>query len=265
MEIGLLTINTWKCDGDYFPRRQALARQLQSIPGPARVILCQECYRSADGQTDTLGYLSAALDLPAWFAPARRKIRRLDGTRMDSFSGLGILTNLPVSRQLIIDLPSSPSDGGRVAQLLTVGIHPGRSMLIANVHLTHLPDSQALRARQLETVLRIMQRSAETYRVIGGDFNAPSDSTEIRLLKEHGPAADCYQLGGGRGNRYSLLSALEEQIPYAVDHLFTLPQATTTTYPSFADATVVLDRPDETSGLYPSDHFGLQVRLSVPE
>ena len=141
MDIGLITINTWKCDGDYFRRRQALAAGLHDRhPGP-RVILCQECFRTIDEKVDTIGFLSAALKMPAWFVPCRQKHRSLDGIMTDSFSGLGILTNLPVSHQAAIDLPSPPADGGRKAQLLTVEILPGISMLLVNVHLTHLRKS----------------------------------------------------------------------------------------------------------------------------
>ena len=263
MDIGLLTINTWKCDGDYYPRRAALATGLHQ-PGPGvRVIFCQECFQTVDGKVDTLGFLSAALNIPGYFVPCRRKQRSLDGIGIDSFSGLGILTDLPVISQEAIDLPSSPSDGGRKAQLLTVDILPGVSMLLVNVHLSHLRN-EALRIQQLKTVLHAIQRSDAAYRIIGGDFNAEPYSTEIQLVKERGRAADCYQLGGGKEPRCTLLSSMQGNTPHCVDYLFvSLPAAGP--YPLFARAEIVLDRPDQRSGLYPSDHFGIGVHLLIPD
>ena len=51
MNITLLTINTWKCDGDYHPRVEWLAAELKA--SGARIILCQECFQTADGKEDT--------------------------------------------------------------------------------------------------------------------------------------------------------------------------------------------------------------------
>jgi endonuclease/exonuclease/phosphatase family metal-dependent hydrolase len=264
MDIGLITINTWKCDGDYFRRRQALAAGLQyQHPGP-QVILCQECFRTIDEKVDTLGFLSAALNMPAWFVPCRQKHRSLEGIMTDSFSGLGILTNLPVSHQTAIDLPSHPADGGRKAQLLTVEIFPGVSMLMVNVHLTHLRNSEALRIQQLETVLREIQCSDAAYRIIGGDFNAEIYSTEIQLLKGRGQVADCYQLGGGQEPRCTLLSSRQDSTPQCVDHLFVSGPAAKP-HPLFTRSEIILDRPDRLSGLYPSDHFGIRVHLLIPD
>lgn len=262
MDIGLITINTWKCDGDYYPRRQALATGLHLHPD-ARIILCQECFRTIDEKVDTLSFLSAALNMPGYSVPCRRKHRSLSGKMTDSFSGLGILTNLPVRKQKEIDLPSNPSDGGRKAQILTVEILPGVSMLIVNVHLTHLRNSEALRIRQLETVLQEIRCSGADYRIIGGDFNAEIFSTEIQLLKERGQIADCYQLGSGREPRRTLLSSMKST-PQCVDHLF-VSRPAAKPYPLFTRAQIILDRPDEHSGLFPSDHFGIRVYIHIPD
>ena len=63
MELTLVSINTWKCDGDYFNRRKVLKQQLMKID--AQVILCQECFRSADGTVDTLDDLSQTFGMAA--------------------------------------------------------------------------------------------------------------------------------------------------------------------------------------------------------
>lgn len=156
---------------------------------------------------------------------------------------MGILTGLPVTGQMIPDLPSNPADGGRPAQLLTLDLGNGLSLMIANVHLTHLQNSEDLRLRQLEKVLSCMAASGASYRIIGGDFNARPDSALIAFLKNDIQAA--------------------EGIQHFVDYIFTLPSPIASDYPSFIHAKTVLDSPDAT-GLYPSDHFGIQTTMSLP-
>jgi endonuclease/exonuclease/phosphatase family metal-dependent hydrolase len=244
MEIDLLTINTWKCDGDYYKRRKVLAAELRQMDYTNRVIFCQECFQTIDGEVDTLRYLSNALDIPGYFEKTRRKPRSLAGTLTDSYSGLGILTNLPVSSRTTIELPSSAADGGRAAQLLTLELTPGRSMLVVNVHLTHLRNSHELRIRQLVSVLQAISRSSAHYRIIGGDLNAQENSTEIQLLKEQGPVI--------------------HSASHWVDHLFIIRPAAEP-YPKFTDTETVLDQPDAENGVYPSDHFGVHAHLFVPD
>jgi endonuclease/exonuclease/phosphatase family metal-dependent hydrolase len=240
MNTTLLTINTWKCDGDYYPRMELLAAGLKA--SGAHIILCQECFRTADGKVDTLSYLSRELSMPGYFVPCRRKTRLLGGIPTDSFSGLGVLTNLPVISQMTIDLPSSPADGGRSAQLLTLNLGAGLSLMIANIHLTHLRNSEALRLSQLEKVLTCMAGSEASYHIIGGDFNARPGSEPIEFLKNKINAVECIQ--------------------HFVDYIFVLPSTIAATYPSTIHAKIVLDNPDA-AGRYPSDHFGLQATLSL--
>ena len=255
MELTLLTINTWKCDGDYYIRREILQRALKDAA--AKVILCQECFRTVDGEVDTLERLSEGLGMPAYFVAARRKQRMFQGEAVDCYSGLGMLTSLPVLKESVIELPSSEEDGGRRAQLMTVGVLPGLSMLIANIHLTHLRD-EALRRQQLAVILEEVRRSEASIRVIGGDWNTPAPHKMMQTV----PAADCYVLGGGVEPRVSLLASREAGRPVCVDHLFTLPvSGSQTSYPSFIRAGIVLNEPDAGTGLYPSDHFGIRVTL----
>jgi endonuclease/exonuclease/phosphatase family metal-dependent hydrolase len=242
MNITLLTINTWKCDGDYYPRMELLAAGLKA--SGARIILCQECFSTVDGKVDTLSYLSGELNMPGYSVPCRRKLRLFDGRDTDSFSGLGILTDLPVTGQLVIDLPSTPADGGRSAQLLTVDLDAGLSIMIANIHLTHLQNSESLRFSQLEKVLSCMAGSEATYRIIGGDFNARPESALIEVLKNKIAALECIQ--------------------HFVDYIFALPSPISNNYLSFIHSKIALNSPDA-AGLYPSDHFAVQTTMILPK
>ena len=259
MEVTLVTINTWKGDGRYRQRKKLLSKGLKE--SGAQIILCQECFRTADGSVDTLEYLSKGLAMPAWFIPCRRKQRLSEGVLADSWSGMGVLTNYPVLKQDFIDLPSNAADGGRRAQLVTMEIKPGVILLVANIHLTHLQD-EALRKRQLKAVLDGIARSESSIRIIGGDWNAETGSAILADLVGKTSAADCYFLGGGREPRVSLVSPWLKGIPLCVDHFFIL--SGTTAFPSFIRAGVVLNRPDPgMSNIYPSDHFGIRVTLVV--
>ncbi len=260
MELTLLTINTWKCDGDYYIRRAVLLKELAAAG--AQVILCQECFRSADGQTDTLEYLSAGLGMTAWFVPGRRKERLLSGERVDSFSGLGILTSLPVPGQTVIDLPALTADGDRKAQLLTLEPMPGRRMLIANIHLTHLQDDR-LRREQLNFLLDAIREDNAEICLIGGDWNAEADAAMLHDTLQQARALDCYRLGGGKEPRISLLASPRNDRPICVDHFFTLPGSGQEPYPSVLRADILLDKPDVGTGLYPSDHFGIRITLLI--
>ena len=224
----------------------------------AQVILCQECFRCADGSVDTLDYLSRSLGMSAYAVPAREKKRSLNGEWVDSFSGLGILTRLPVNQEAIIDLPSNAADGGRKTQLLTIALSPGVELLIANIHLTHLPDEE-LRRRQWQEVMNVMRASGAAFRMIGGDWNAAEQ--ELAECRATAAAADCYVLGQGGEPRCSLLACRQNGLSVCVDHFYTLHHSNSSGYPCFVRAGVVLDKPDVSSGLYPSDHFGIRVTL----
>jgi endonuclease/exonuclease/phosphatase family metal-dependent hydrolase len=258
MGITLLTINTWKCDGDYHGRMEALANGIAE--SGAQVVLCQECFKTIDGKVDTLARLSAALGMTASFVACRRKMRSLENKWVDSYSGLGVLTALPISAAAAVDLPSNLTDGGRKAQWVTLEISPGYSILLVNIHLTHLRDED-LRRQQLKTVLKETLAGVAGIRIIGGDWNTPVGSPVLRELMEEAPAADCYILGGGEEPRATLLSPFREGHYHCVDHFFSLPLSGRTTYPRYTGAGIVLNGPCGTNGLYPSDHFGIRVTL----
>ena len=252
MHVTITTINTWKCEGDYFPRMEALARQLSALD--AGVILAQECFRTADGAVDTLSFLSKTLQMTASRAESRVKRRRFRDHWVESSSGLGVLTTCPVRSETILALPTDEKDGGRVAQCVVLEPKPDTLLFIANVHLSHVPGGGSLRADQLEVVLRAADASGAAYRLIGGDFNADAGSDEMRAIRRR--AVDAYVHGGGQAPRISLVTANR-----CVDYLFIYPFPGTAHYPHCTNARIVLDQQDAESGLYPSDHFGCSTTL----
>src|ERR1700733_2667640 len=93
-QIRIVTINTWKCDGNYDKRLTLLAEQLKAL-SPS-VIACQECFLSEQGNADTLRFLAAELNMHSSFLPARFRKRLFKDNWVESFSGLGILSAHPL-------------------------------------------------------------------------------------------------------------------------------------------------------------------------
>ena len=60
MKFSLITINTWKCDGNYSKRVRVLAHELATFK--PTVIACQEVFDSIDGPISTKEYLEEKLE-----------------------------------------------------------------------------------------------------------------------------------------------------------------------------------------------------------
>ena len=124
--LKVVTFNTWKCDGDYPLRLEAMGQQMQALD--ADVFSLQECFSTIDGSTDTARFLAHRLGMHLHTAPARRKRRQFQGGWVDSFSSLAVLSRGPIRCGEALELPSSVADGGRVAQFCSLEV-AGRSVL----------------------------------------------------------------------------------------------------------------------------------------
>ncbi len=260
-QIRIITINTWKCDGNYDKRLVLLAEQLKALsPG---VIACQECFLSEEGKADTLKSLAAELGMHACFLPGRFRKRLFKGNWVNSFSGLGILSALPLRELENYTLPEVPGDEERKLQLAEIDLSGNNKMLIANTHLTHARNTE-LRKEQAGFVAdKVSARDTYKYRIICGDMNAVPGSAEINELISKASAIDCYAAGHGAEPRYSLAEAYNRGIMICVDHIFALPFPATKTYPDFVNSAIVLNSKDHEKGIYPSDYFGISTTLVI--
>jgi endonuclease/exonuclease/phosphatase family metal-dependent hydrolase len=255
--LRIVTINTAKCDGDYAARIPWLAEELQRLAPD--VVACQECWRAADGSADTAQTLAQALGMALAYAPARRKPRPFAGRPTDGWSGMALLARQPWQWVEQLDLPADPRDGERLCQAgaLRWG---DRTVVIANTHLTHLADADALREQQLRTLLGWPALAeADALRLVCGDLNTPLNGPLIQnaLAGAYGPSLrDLYREGGGveRGT--------QPGSPRRIDALLAFAAGPT---PPARDAAIVLDRPRPGSGVLPSDHFGVAVTLGDAE
>ena len=258
--IKIITINTWKCDGDYQARMRILADQLFAIKPD--IVACQECFYSDEARANTLKFLADKLKMNYVFLPARFKKRYFEGGLVDSYSGLGVLSAHPIASFKHFDLPAVPDDDERKVLLAEVEVEGSSKITIVNTHLTHLRYEVDLRKAQAKVVADIaIANKKDTYTVICGDFNAKIDSAEINMLLNKSKAIDCYAAGNGSKPRYSLADSYLRNMPICVDHLLGLPYQSKKSYPEFINSCIVLNIPDKKTGLYPSDHFGICTTL----
>ncbi|HWD86577.1 MAG TPA: endonuclease/exonuclease/phosphatase family protein [Mucilaginibacter sp.] len=259
-QIKLVSINTWKCDGEYRKRIALLAKQLAVLKPD--IIACQECFVSQE--TNTLKFLAEKLGMNKSYLPGRKKKRFFEGKVMDSESGLGVLSVYPIVQTGFISLPCVPDDNDRKVQQVEVTLPGGTKMAVTNVHLTHLGNANGLRNAQAEALATVV-RSDKTYphHLICGDFNAVIDSTEIKTFRQLSRATDCYVAGQGTEPRYSLLDPFKAGKRICVDHIFSIPLQGENSYPEFINSGIVLDGADPWTGLYASDHFGICTTLVI--
>lgn len=177
----ILTLNTWKCDGDYRQRMAAMASGLASLS--ADVILLQEAFFCDVPPADTAGQLAQALSMEATRAPARHKSRAFEGHTAMSSSGLAVLSRQAVVARHVIPLPTDSSDGERIALLVCLA-HQGKRIWFANVHLSHLQGASTLRIGQLShCIAALNQLAPHELQLLGGDFNCSPDGHEFEFLR----------------------------------------------------------------------------------
>src|SRR5688572_26954049 len=115
--LRVVTINTGKGDGQYACRLALLADGLTRLDPD--IVLLQESFIALDGSAHTARFLADRLGMQAAIAPARRKLREVEGRTVDSESGLAVLSRWMIRGSTTLALPSDPEDGDRIAQFVT--------------------------------------------------------------------------------------------------------------------------------------------------
>jgi endonuclease/exonuclease/phosphatase family metal-dependent hydrolase len=174
---------------------------------------------------------------------------------------MALLSRRPWSKVETVQLPEDPRDGDRVAQ---IGVLPwnGTMVIVANVHLTYLPDADALRRLQLDAVLSqfLLQRPSGVA-VICGDFNTRPDGPVLAplLAGSEGPdLRDAFVAGGGDPGA----STLPSRKPQRIDQILSLASAPEQ-HPVFSDSALVLNRRQPGTNVLPSEHFGVLTTIWI--
>lgn len=250
----IVTLNTWKNEGDYARRLRLMGLGLAALG--ADVVCLQECFAAEDA--DTAAELARATRLAPHARPARAKPRRHGGALVSSTSGLAMLTRRP-GADGVRTLAEDPADGERIAQRLDLAGEAG-PLRVLNLHLTHLrgPAAAALRGRQVAEALDWARLNWTGAIVAVGDFNAPLEAEELapalRLAaRPDRPEADYPRRSTLHG---ASLGEARSGAP-AIDHALLIdPSGAWRVRRRF----LALDRPDG-EGWFPSDHAAVVVDL----
>ncbi|MFZ5720705.1 MAG: endonuclease/exonuclease/phosphatase family protein [Pseudomonadota bacterium] len=238
----IVTLNTWKNEGDYARRLRLMGEGLAALD--ADLVCLQECF-SAAGH-DTGAALSYATGLHLHAAPAREKLRPMEGRLVRSASGLAMLSKTPL-RPAVLALPSDPLDGERIAQRADLTAC-GRPLRLLNLHLTHLrgPKASQLRGAQLLRALEWGCQDLSGALIVAGDLNATAADPELAVL---GLSAAPSTMQGAREGDSPSAGA-------AIDHVH-LQHAGGW---RVAGRRTALDRADG-AGWFPSDHAAVVLDL----
>ena len=176
----IATLNTWKNEGNYPLRLETM--ELLFRESAPDIILLQEVLSVPTLERHTGKTLARNLDYDLVDAPARRTLRKIDGQPYLSYSGLSILSRLPVEDFLKVNLPTSVAGGERIALLMRT-IYHDRPLIIGNIHLSHLRDEQDIKKRQWMQAIRSSHDRWGTLPIlIGGDMNTNLDRTSNHAL-----------------------------------------------------------------------------------
>jgi Metal-dependent hydrolase len=244
--VEVVTLNLWHDKQDWPHRQDMIVAELKALAPD--VIVLQEVLQDvalpnqAQALASRLGYQYRffSADDPA-------QVRRY---------GNAILVRGAIDASREIKL--APLDDYRTAGWVrtTIDGHP------VNVYATHLhykPEGGAIRAEQIAGLLTLIDETAgDAPSIVGGDFNTRSDTPELSALRAR--FVEAYdQAHAGEDTNAPAHATLNTHLghpPVRIDHVFAERDAF-----RVVDADIILDRADAT-GAWPSDHYGVRVRLA---
>jgi endonuclease/exonuclease/phosphatase family metal-dependent hydrolase len=271
--LRILTLNIWNKQGDW-PNRLPLIRRELAALAPDIVGLQEVLHLDADPSiagdqareiADGLGYHVAYA--PAWHIGGGLQF------------GNAVLSRWPIVAANAFQLPGDPLDVDRETRgLLHVECEaPFGRVPVFNTHLNWQFHHGYIREQQMrfvvEQVTRLAPVGEQLYpAILLGDFNAEPSADEIRWLRGYttrlGPSiyfADCFAVAGDGSPGYTFarsnpLAAAAHEPDRRIDYVFVRgPDRKLRGEP--LSARVVFAIP--TDGLFPSDHYGVLVELSV--
>ena len=259
-KLSVITINTWKCEGDYFPRIKYLAEELLKLNPD--VVLCQECFYCGSKDVSTLSYLAEQLEMHQSYVSARKKERLFLKEYVNSESGLGVLSKFEIEKSDFCLLPNVPGDEERMLQKLTIKLPNSQKLQIINVHLTHIDTKENYRQNQIDFIIGQIQNKADLL-IIGGDLNALPDSEEISRLISKANFIDIFSAFDPFVERSSLVEPFEKGQKLNVDYLFTAKKHLENADVEIMEAQTVLNQKNPINNQYASDHFGIMAKLQI--
>ena len=258
--VRLVTWNVWARFGPWRERQRALAHVLRGL-APDLVAL-EETWNAPDGSLAEA--LSPALDLPHRAEAGAWPMG--DGVT----SGCALLSRWPIARTESRPLPGA--EGDPVGSTLVAEVDgPRGSLQLVVAILTWRPHHSHVRQEQVRAlagVVRDLGRHAGPT-VLCGDFNAPPDADEIRMLTGRAAAPvpglafqDAWEVAGtGDGVTWSNANpwAAPALLPdRRIDYVFSAwPRRGGAGHPVRCE----LVGREPVDGVVPSDHYGVLAEL----
>jgi endonuclease/exonuclease/phosphatase family metal-dependent hydrolase len=260
--MNIATLNTWKNDGDYPARLDAMVSLLSSIN--ADVVLLQENLIAETLQLHTSKYLAEKLNFDYHDAPSRSKERVFGQKKHMSSSGLSILTKEAVMAHKRFDLPSSTIGGERICQWIKISVQD-HVLCIGNIHLSHIRSEFELKRQQWSSALEACNQAWQPdVMLIGGDMNTDLDHAEARQIfgfPEH-QVIDCAKPYSPDNSKST------HPVPTPVgrngrriDTIFSVQNSTRPNFIRRISSKTLGKAPID--GVYPSDHALVLVELSI--
>lgn len=244
--VDVVTLNLWHDKQDWPHRQDMIVAEL--APLAPDVIVLQEVLQDA-ALPNQARVLAARLGYQYRFfsADAPQQFRRY---------GNAILVKGAIERSREVKL--APLDDYRTAGWVRTTVD-GRPLNVYVTHLHYKPDGGTIRAEQIADVLALIdETSGDAPSIIGGDFNTRADAPELARLRMRFVDAYSDAHAGVDTNdpTHTTLNPHLGHAPIRIDHVFAQRDAFRA-----AAADIILDQPDAT-GAWPSDHYGVRVRLA---
>ena len=244
--VDVVTLNLWHDKQDWPHRQDMIVAELATLAPD--VILLQEVLQDA-ALPNQAQVLASRLGYQYRFfsADAPDQARRY---------GNAILVKGVIEQSREVKL--APLDDYRNAGWVRTTVE-GRPLNVYVTHLHYKPEGGAIRTEQFAGVLALMHETAgDAPSLIGGDLNTRSDTPELAPL--HARFVEAYsEAHAGVDTDAPVHTTLNPHLghaPIRIDHVFAQRDAF-----RVVDADIILDQPDA-SGAWPSDHYGVRVRLA---
>ncbi len=246
----ILSLNTWKNDGEYDRRLPLMTSELLRLQ--PQIILLQECFLCSETGDDTAASIAKEIGMDYVFAPARQKPRRHRGESRLTQSGLAILSHGVFDSNEVIPLPSSDVGGERIALSVVLELEGMRIRVVCS-HFSHIRAETSIRARQVAlSMTQLCDDRISDFGVLGGDFNCLPDGPEIEEALSGIPVGMTNALPSqGCSEGTSLLPPSSRPLRQ-IDQIWLSDPSHGELL--IADAGVDLNRPIGDPPIYPSDH-----------
>lgn len=271
MQLRILTWNLWWRFGDWEARQRAIRSVLQKHN--ADVCCFQEVWSIAD--TSAAHLLAKDLGLHCVFFPSAHPEYYRSRTACTNIGiGNAMLSRSPIVRSSSETLTCGDAgDEGRLVSVAEIETQGG-PLSVFTTHLNSGLTDSAVRVLQVSQVAAFVRTYASPGLppVLAGDFNCEPDADEIRMITgrskppQHGfGLRDAWRLvredAGATWSRKNAYVALTPQLPDSrIDYVFIgYPQGDRDLAVRSCD--LVGDAPVD--GIWPSDHFGVQVDCSI--